>query len=287
MYPNPLFLLPMIFYPNAKINLGLQVIGKREDGFHNLETIFLPIAVYDILELLDNKPHTFNFSSTGLTISTDNSSNLCVKAYHLLKQNFEALPTLSMHLHKQIVMGAGLGGGSANGAFVLKAINELFNLGLTEEALLKYALQLGSDCPFFIINKPCYATGRGEVLTPTTIPDLVNKKLVIINPNIHINTGWAFGKLQADQPTFNLQQEVQNPIELWEKTITNHFENSVFEAHPSIQKIKEKLYNLGAIYASLTGTGSTVYGIFEDPIEETLLQEFDSSYIKLITHIIS
>lgn len=276
----------MIIYPNAKINLGLQVVGKREDGFHNLKTVFLPIALYDIVEVLLNRPSSLVFSSTGLEIPTNSASNLCVKAYEILQKDFN-LPMLSIHLHKQIAMGAGLGGGSANGAFVLKAINDLFNLEINEQQLINYALQLGSDCPFFIINKPCYATGRGEILTAINIPELANKKLVIVNPKIHINTGWAFSNLVANQPATNLQQAVQQPIETWKENVTNHFEVSVFKAHPSIQKIKEKLYNLGAVYASLTGTGSTVYGIFNEEVDEKVLEEFDSSYLRLICNLLN
>jgi 4-diphosphocytidyl-2-C-methyl-D-erythritol kinase len=270
-------------YPNAKINLGLQVVGKRDDGFHNLETIFLPIVLHDIIEILPNQPKELSFSSTGLFIPSNTENNLCVKAFQILKRDFNHIPNLSVHLHKQIAMGAGLGGGSANGSFVLKAINEIFNLGITEQQLINYALELGSDCPFFIINKPCYATGRGENLLPINLPQLINKKIVVINPNIHINTGWAFSNLVANQPNNTIPKIIQEPIESWKKTLINHFETSVFAAHPSIEKIKEKLYQLGALYASLTGTGSTVYGIFNDAIIEDILQEFDTNYLKLIT----
>lgn len=273
----------MIMYPNAKINLGLQVLGKRTDGFHNLETVFLPIALYDIVEVLPNQPKELYFSSSGLPIASNIENNLCVRAYQAIKRDFNHLPLLSIHLHKQIAMGAGLGGGSANGSFVLKAINEIFSLNITENQLIQYALELGSDCPFFIINKPCYATGRGEVLTPINLAQLANKKLVLINPNIHINTGWAFSNVASNQPNYSIQNILQQPIENWKASLVNHFEASVFSTHPSIKEIKQKLYQLGALYASLTGTGSTVYGIFTDDIEETILQQFDSNYLRLIT----
>ena len=185
----------MIVFPNCKINLGLHILGKREDGFHNLETVFYPLLFRDALELIPatNNTTEIEFTGSGLAVDGNVSDNLCVKAYYLLKKNFPQLPLVKIHLHKAIPMGAGLGGGSADAAFMLKLLNEKFNLNISTPQLLNYALELGSDCPFFIINKPCIATGRGEILEEIEV-DLSAYKIVLINPGIHINTGWAFSQ---------------------------------------------------------------------------------------------
>jgi 4-diphosphocytidyl-2-C-methyl-D-erythritol kinase len=178
----------MIVFPNCKINLGLQILNKRADNFHAIETVFYPIDLKDGLEIISSSGAAVEFSATGLPIDGNEADNICIKACHLLKNNFPQLPGIKMHLHKTVPMGAGLGGGSADGAFTLRLLNQKFNLGLSTQQLIDYALQLGSDCPFFIINKPCYATGRGELLQEVNI-DLSTYKIVLINPGIHINTG--------------------------------------------------------------------------------------------------
>ncbi len=259
----------MIAFPNCKINLGLNIIRKREDGFHDLETVFLPIVFTDVLEIipLENSKGVLHlvgaghFAVTGINVSAD-ENNLCVKAYNILKKDFPEVPAINMHLLKAIPLGAGLGGGSADGAFTLKLLNDKFHLGLSTEKLLNYALQLGSDCPFFIINKPCYATGRGEILEVIN-HDLSEYKLVIINPGIHIETKWAFSKIVPQQPNISARQIITQPIETWKDDLKNDFEIPVFEKYPEIKNIKENLYGCGAAYASLSGTGSTVYGIFK------------------------
>lgn len=291
----------MIVFPNCKINLGLHILNKREDGYHNLETVFYPLQWRDALEVVrgddgrqtaddsaatHNSPLTthISFSSTGLLIAGDEKNNLCIKAYHLLKKDFPALPPVQMHLHKAIPTGAGLGGGSADGAFALKLLNDKFQLGLSTQQLIDYALHLGSDCPFFIINKPCFATGRGELLETVEL-DLSAYKFAIVNPGIHVNTGWAFANLSgrskrpdSEQKT-DLKHIIQQPISTWKDQLTNDFEEPVSKAHPEIASIKQQLYDAGAVYASMTGSGSTVFGIFE---KEPALKFAESYLCKII-----
>lgn len=263
----------MLVFPNCKINLGLHILNKREDGFHNLETVFYPLNIKDALEVIPHTAEQLRFTQTGLTVAGSNADNICVKAYHLLKKDFPQLPAAQMHLHKAIPMGAGLGGGSADGAFALQLLNTKFQLQLNQQQLIEYALQLGSDCPFFIINKPCYATGRGEILQPVTV-DLSAYKIAVINPGIHVNTGWAFSQLTPATPLKSIQQIITQPIQTWKDELLNDFEIPVFKAYPIIKEIKEGLYNSGAVYASMSGSGSTMFGIFEAPAS---LQQFAQS----------
>jgi len=259
----------MLSFPNAKINLGLNIIRKRMDGFHDLETVFYPVeGLRDVLETVhgNSGDGSLSFTHSGLDIPGDTGHNLCSKAYYLLKKDFPELPAIQMHLHKQIPMGAGLGGGSANGAFTLTMLNQQFGLGLKEEQLIRYALTLGSDCPFFIINKACYAGGRGEELEPITL-DLTAYQLVLINPGIHVPTGWAFSQIHPHEPSYPCRQIVQQPVETWHNLLINDFELPVMQAYPEIQAIKDQLYQQGAVYASMTGTGSTVYGLFTKDIQ--------------------
>jgi len=252
----------VIVFPNCKINLGLQILDKREDGFHNLETVFYPVPFRDALEIIPNNNAETEFTGTGLTVDGKAADNLCIKAYHLLKKDFPQLPAVKIHLHKTIPMGAGLGGGSADAAFMLNLLNSKFKLNLSTLQLLNYALQLGSDCPFFIINKPCYATGRGEILEEIPV-DLSAYKVVLINPGIHINTGWAFSNIIPAPSKKSIKEIIQQPIKSWKDELINDFEKPVFTAHPQIKEVKETLYNQGAIYAAMSGSGSTVFGIFE------------------------
>ncbi len=259
----------MVSFPNCKINLGLHIVGKREDGFHNLETVFYPVPFKDALELITSTDKDIEFTVTGLAVEGNAADNLCVKAYHLLKKDFPEVPAVKIHLHKAIPLGAGLGGGSADAAFMLKLLNEKFHLNLSTAQLLKYALQLGSDCPFFIINKPCFATGRGEVLEEITL-DLSAYKIVLINPGIHINTGWAFTNNTPALPEKSIKKIIQQPVDTWKDELKNDFETAVFIAHPAVKAIKEALYAQGAIYASMSGSGSTVFGIFkQDTVDNT------------------
>lgn len=258
----------MLVFPNCKINLGLNIIRKRSDGYHNLETVFYPVQLKDALEII-RQPATanyqlssVNFSSTGLTINGSESDNLCIKAYQLLQQDFTDLSPIKMHLHKVIPMGAGLGGGSANGAFALQLLNDIFQLKLTTGQLVNYALQLGSDCPFFIINKPCFATGRGEIMQPINL-DLSAYQIVIVNPKIHISTGWAFGNITPQIPQKTIQQIIKQPIQTWRNELVNDFEKPAINQYPEIGNIKNMLYEQGAVYSSMTGSGSTVFGLFD------------------------
>lgn len=265
---------PVIVFPNCKINLGLHISRKRSDGYHDIETIFYPVAMTDVLEVLPSSQspapgsqlaaHSSQLFNYGLTVAGDPADNLCMKAWRLLKTVFPALPTVNIHLIKHVPMGAGLGGGSANGAFMLKLLNELFALNLSTDQLISYSLQLGSDCPFFINNQPCYATGRGEVMSPVEL-DLSGYRLVLVHPGIHINTGWAFAQVQlAGQPvpTLSLRDIIRQPVAAWKDSLVNDFEVPVCKTHPLVNDIKEKLYAAGATYAAMSGSGSTVFGLF-------------------------
>ena len=272
----------MVTFPNCKINLGLHIPGKREDGFHNLETVFYPVALKDALELIPatNNTTAIEFTGTGLTIDGSSTDNLCIKAYHLLKKNFPQLPPIKIHLHKTIPMGSGLGGGSADASFMLKLLNERFHLNLSTAQLISYSLQLGSDCPFFIINKPCFATGRGEVLEEIKV-DLTNYKIVLINPGIHVNTGWAFSKITPALPQKSIKEIVLQRVDTWKAELKNDFEEPVFAAHPQVKAIKESLYEQGAMYAAMSGSGSTVFGIFQQDAAPVLPKE-SNYFIKII-----
>ncbi|NIG56263.1 4-(cytidine 5'-diphospho)-2-C-methyl-D-erythritol kinase [Chitinophaga sp. Cy-1792] len=249
----------MVVFPNCKINLGLNITAKRPDGFHDLETIFYPVPVKDALEVL--AAPSVRFESSGIPIPGDADSNLCLKAYYLLKQDFPEIAPVQIHLHKHIPIGAGLGGGSSDAAFVLKLMNDKLQLGLDTAALINYAAQLGSDCPFFILNEPCFATGRGEILEPVAL-DLSGYSMLLVYPGIHVNTGWAFRQLTPQAPKHSLKELVQLPVAEWRGKITNDFELPVFESYPVIGQIKERMYNSGAVHASMSGSGSAVLGIF-------------------------
>ena len=272
----------MIVFPNCKINLGLHILNKREDGFHNLETIFYPLPLKDALEVIRNEEQHADevvFRNSGNLVEADTQNNLCIKAYDLLKKDFPTLPSIQMHLHKTIPMGAGLGGGSSDGAFTLKLLNEKFQLGLSTQQLINYALQLGSDCPFFIINQPVFATGRGELMETVEL-ELSAYQFAIINPGIHINTGWAFEqlKIRSDHEAgADLKSIIQQPVSTWKNQLINEFEEPVCKQYPEIATIKQQLYNAGAVYASMTGSGSTMFGIFSKDQKPAL--SFPPSYL--------
>ena len=259
----------MIVFPNCKINLGLHILQKRADGYHDLETVFFPLALYDCLEIIQepNPAQTeIKFSTSGREIDSSADQNICTKAFRLLKIDFPHLPPVEMHLHKVIPSGAGLGGGSSDGAFALMLLDKKFNLGLSEQQLIDYALQLGSDCPFFIKNKPCIASGRGEKFDELQL-DLSAYKIVLVNPGIHINTGQAFSHILPIDKRVSLKEIIKSPINNWKDVLINDFEEPVFSIHPEIKKIKQQLYNWGAVYASMSGSGSSVYGLFEKHLE--------------------
>ena len=249
----------MIQFPNCKINLGLSILAKRADGYHELETVFYPIAVSDALEILPAANLTM--TQSGIAVPGDPAQNLCLKAYHLLKKDFPALPAVQMHLHKNIPMGAGLGGGSSDGTSTLLILNQQFSLGLNDQQLIDYASQLGSDCPFFVYNKACHATGRGEILTPIHL-DLSNYQFLLVHPGVHIATAWAFQQLNPHTKSESIQAIIEKPITDWKNYLINDFEAPVFKAEPTLSAIKDQLYQLGAIYASMSGSGSSLFGIF-------------------------
>jgi 4-diphosphocytidyl-2-C-methyl-D-erythritol kinase len=267
----------MLAFPNCKINLGLHILNKREDGFHNLETVFYPVAIKDALEIIPNptSKNQIEFTNSGMLAETNEENNLCVKAYHLLKKDFSQLPAVKMHLHKAIPIGAGLGGGSSDAAITLKLLNEIFHLNLSNEQLMHYATQLGSDCPFFIINNPCIATGRGEILEEIEI-DLSAYQILLINPGIHVNTGWAFSQLQSFSTNISLKQIIKQPIEKWKEVLQNNFEKCLLEKFPEIHNIKTQLYEMGAVYAAMSGSGSSVFGLF--PKTAAIKSQFPENY---------
>ena len=275
----------MIQFPNCKINLGLSILEKRKDGFHALETVFYPVALNDILEITTTINGQQNvlvqFESSGNPIPGDVSSNLCIKAYHLLKADFPQLTPVKIHLHKKIPIGAGLGGGSSDGAAALSMLNDLFQLQLSTTQLIQYAAQLGSDCPFFILNEASHATGRGEVMQPMPI-NLSNFTMALVHPNIPISTGWAFQQITPAIKEKTIASIIQQPITTWKNELINDFEKSVFEAHPSLALIKHNLYEQGAIYASLSGSGSSLFGLFPKGTTLQSSSAFDKLKMDLI-----
>lgn len=255
----------MITFPNAKINLGLDVVERRPDGYHNLETIFYPIPLQDILEITpateeDAPEYTFKMFNARFDGSDDD--NLVVKAYKILAADHK-LPKVDISLYKHIPTGAGLGGGSADAAFALKMLNEMASLALTDEELEVYAARLGADCAFFIKNRPAYATGIGNILTPTEC-SLAGYHLVLVKPDIHISTKEAYSLVVPAAPETPLTEIAARTAEEWKGAMKNDFEKSVFAKHPSCEAIKEKLYEMGAVYASMSGSGSSFFGIFKE-----------------------
>jgi 4-diphosphocytidyl-2-C-methyl-D-erythritol kinase len=261
----------MVVFPNAKINLGLNILRKRLDGFHEIASCMYPIGWADALEIVPAEQ--FSFESSGIAIPGDTASNLCVKAYQLLRADFE-LPPVAIHLHKVVPIGAGLGGGSADAAFTLKALSELFGLGLSVAELQRYANLLGSDCAFFIENTPQYCTGRGECCE--TLPlSLSGKWILLVNPGLHIATAEAYAGVQPQQPEKELRTLLSAPLSTWRKTVSNDFEASLFPSYPLLNQLKEELYHRGATYASMSGSGSTLFGIFEkEPESENISTDF-------------
>jgi len=289
----------MIVFPNCKINLGLKILRRRPDGYHDLETIFYPLPLKDVLECIRetseaNSANTPNepdpettapapesgqpqFTSYGLPIPGDPANNLCLKAWSLLKNDFPDLPPVHIHLLKNIPIGAGLGGGSSDGAWTLKCLNNQFHLGLQKDELQKYAAQLGSDCPFFIINTPCIGGGRGEQLQPIEL-NLGNYTFALVDPGVHISTAKAFALCSPAENRTPLTAIITCPIETWRDALQNDFEPPIYQLHPELAHIKATLYKHGALYASLTGSGSSFYAIFEKG-KAPAVSPFHDSYI--------
>ena len=252
----------MLTFPFCKINLGLHIVNKRADGFHNIETIFYPVkSLTDVLEIIPSE--RFDFQCYGLQIDGKEEDNLVVKAYNLMRQRHH-LPPVSINLLKNIPAGAGLGGGSSDAAAALVLLNKLFNLHLDNETLKTYASELGSDCPFFIEGTPAFASNRGEKLLPCDCPELTDKQIVIVKPNIHISTADAYANCNPAFPETDLREIMQKPVSSWKNLLKNDFEKTLFLLHPRLAAIKKMLYRKGALYASLSGSGSALFGIFDD-----------------------
>ena len=261
----------MLSFPNAKINIGLYITEKRSDGFHNLESCFYPVGWSDVLEILPAPK--LSFKSTGIAIPGNPETNLCLKAYHLVSQDFK-LPPVMIHLHKIVPIGAGLGGGSADCAFTIKTLNDLFELSMSVETMENYARNLGSDCAFFIQNKPKFCFGKGDEFEEIEL-DLSGKYIVLVNPNIHISTAEAYSGVKPQRVKVDFKKALQNPVSQWVDAIKNDFETHLLHKYPIISTIKDSLYTHGAEYASMTGSGSTVFGIFNQEVD---LQEIFAEY---------
>ncbi len=249
----------MITTPNCKINIGLHIVEKRPDGYHNIETVFYPIPLCDTLEI--EASDTCSFSQSGIEIGGNPDDNLCVKAYRMLKSDFPHMGNVRMRLEKNIPFGAGLGGGSSDAACTLQMLNGLFALHLQREQLQDYARKLGADCAVFIENKPVYAHQRGDVFVPMEL-SLDRYRIVVVKPDICISTAEAYAGIVPSKPNFNLQHALQKPIETWKHTVVNDFEKTLFGKYPVLERIKQTLYQQGALYASMSGSGSALYGIF-------------------------
>ncbi len=266
----------MLCFPNAKINIGLNIVEKRSDGFHNIESIFFPVKLRDVLEaVIDEKSDAGNvsFTSSGIEIPGNADDNLCVKAYQLISKDYP-MPAIKIHLHKIIPIGAGLGGGSADAAFFINLLDELFELNLAWGEKHHYARQLGSDCPFFIANKPSFAFERGDKLDFLEV-NLKGYHLALVHPGIHISTPLAYSMIKPSKPETSLKELIQLSVEKWNGIIVNDFEKPVMEKFPEIATIKNELYKAGAVYASMSGSGSAVFGVFKN---KPLLSEFPANY---------
>lgn len=260
----------MITKPNCKINLGLNVVERRPDGYHNLQTVFYPVPIMDALEVytMDEafpSPVDCDLKVTNIHIDGDEQKNLVVRAYNLLKQDFPSLPRIHTHLFKGIPTQAGMGGGSSDCGFMITLLNKMFCLGLSEQQMIDYAARLGADCAFFIINRPCYAEGIGEKMQDINL-SLAGWYLAVVRPAIPVPTKEAFSLIKPHFPAENCRDIVMQPVETWRGRLTNDFEQSVFALHPEIGAIKDRLYDMGATYASMSGSGSSLFGLFREPV---------------------
>lgn len=260
----------MVLFPNAKINVGLYITSKRADGFHELETCFFHIPWTDILEISPSEQ--FQFSSSGLAISGDIQSNLCYKAYQALSKDFQ-IPPVHIHLHKIIPMGAGLGGGSSDAAFTLMGLRDLFEIPISNEQLIPYAQQLGSDCAFFLFQHAQFGKGKGDELSPIT-STLEGYHVFLIYPNFGISTQEAYAQVKPQTPAHDLRKSILLPVEEWKNCISNDFELSLFPQYPILAQIKQELYDQGAVYAAMSGSGSTIFGLFKKEVDTKTWADF-------------
>lgn len=268
----------MLLLPNCKINIGLNIVSKRSDGYHNLGTVFFPIPLRDNLEFkeIENEDVPYRLVSGGVPIEGKPEDNLIVKVYLDMKAEFN-LPALELSLYKNIPMGAGLGGGSSDAAAMMKGLNEAYNLQLSAEDMEKRLAKFGADCPFFVRNKPAYATGIGDELTNCNV-SLKDKFIVLVKPDVFVSTKEAYAHVTPKLPAIPLAEAIKLPIETWKEQIVNDFEQSVFPFHPELPAIKQTLYDMGAVYASMSGSGSTMYGIFNRPTPEAN-EVFDKCFV--------
>ena len=258
----------MFVQPNCKINIGLNVVERRSDGYHNLETIFYPIPLRENLEFeeLKDESKDYELRLAGVPIAGNPADNLVIKVYLALKKDFN-LPALNIELYKKIPMGAGLGGGSSDAAFMMKALNETYDLGLSVQDMERRMSSFGADCAFFIQNRPAYATGIGDILNPCSL-SLKDKFILLVKPNVFVSTKEAYANIHPHAAEHSLLEAISRPIETWKDFIKNDFEDSVFPNHPELPAIKQTLYDMGALYAAMSGSGSTIYGIFNRPTPE-------------------
>ncbi|MBK7173414.1 MAG: 4-(cytidine 5'-diphospho)-2-C-methyl-D-erythritol kinase [Bacteroidales bacterium] len=252
----------MIRFPHCKINLGLHILEKLPDGYHRIETLFYPVPLTDILEIIPSTSGQTTLAVTGIELPGKAEDNICFKAWQLLHQDFN-IPTVDIYLHKLIPTGAGLGGGSSDASMTLLMLDELFSLSLTEMQLHTYALRLGMDCPFFLQNQPAIGSNKGEVLTPHSL-DLKGKYLVLVKPDIHVSTADAYSGVKPLQHPYNIANLIARPLNDWKSILVNDFEPSVFIKYPMIGEVKDQLYSAGALYASMSGSGSAVFAIFNE-----------------------
>lgn len=264
MLKNAISLYPMIFFAPAKINIGLQIIERREDGFHNLQSIMLPVGLCDILEIRRSTHGKKNlrFGQSGIQIGSLKEKNLCVRAWELFSSE-AILPPVELHLHKQIPVGSGLGGGSSNATATLKGLNILAETPLPKEKLHEMAAQLGSDCPFFLHGEPMMMEGRGEILSPVTL-HMDQLHLVLLYPALQVSTAEAYSGVKPIQHDIHLRELIRESMDQWRELVVNDFEHSVFDRHPELDQLKQSLYQAGALYASLSGSGSSLYGLFPE-----------------------
>ena len=260
----------MLVHPIAKINLGLNVVERRPDGYHNLETVFYPVPITDTLEVYEMDTQfpsevDCDLKVTNIRIDGDEQQNLVVRAYRLLKQDFPTLPRIHAHLFKGIPTQAGMGGGSSDCGFMITLLNQRFQLGLSKNQMIDYASRLGADCPFFILNRPCYAEGIGERLQPIDL-SLSGWYLAVVRPAIPVSTKEAFSLITPQHTHRNCRDIVAQPVETWRDVLVNDFEKSVFTLHPEIGAIKDHLYSMGAVYAAMSGSGSSLFGLFHQPV---------------------
>ncbi len=262
----------MVVFPNCKINLGLHVVSKRKDGYHNIETIFYPVPLKDALEIIPSETKTI-FTASGIPIDAHPENNLCTKAYQLMAKSFH-IPPVKIHLHKLIPYGAGLGGGSSNAAFTINTLDKIFELGIPTKKKLEIASKIGADCAFFIQNKAIMAKGIGNIFSEVSL-DLTGYYIVIVKPGFGISTKEAYSGVRINKKALNLEEIIAHPVNQWKELLTNDFETHILLKYPGIKAIKQELYNCGAVYASMSGSGSAVYGLFDKKIdaEELFINE--------------